>query len=315
MYRQPPASSVRQPLPANSATQRWTPVHVPFETPDRPPFALPKDAEIIGGTFISGSIDNHLVVEVGTHFIAKYGRNVTEVEGQNMLFVKQFNNAAFNTPTLYAMWHMTDIRAYKCFCLLMEKVPGRDLSSLWPRLSSNAKDTICNILKESFKHLRSLKPFASFYGGISGGPFSGPLFWSMDNDAKIMGPFRSEAQFNGAFIELLKVISKYNRGSKKESIEKYQQTLNIELFNHPPVFTHTDLQLKNILYDEKSGKVYVIDWEDAGWYPNYWEYAYTRSFLGSQDSWMKRLGTIVGTFPNEAAVIRRLFGDIGFPPQ
>lgn len=48
------------------------------------------------------------------------------------------------------------------------------------------------------------------------------------------------------------------------------------------VFTHGDLQSKNILVsrigtkDDGSGsgefKITIIDWEIAGWYPDYWEF-------------------------------------------
>lgn len=39
----------------------------------------------------------------------------------------------------------------------------------------------------------------------------------------------------------------------------------------PPVFTHADLNPFNILVcgDKVVG---IIDWESAGWLPNYWEY-------------------------------------------
>jgi thiamine kinase-like enzyme len=42
--------------------------------------------------------------------------------------------------------------------------------------------------------------------------------------------------------------------------------------DHPPTFTHGDLQRKNIIVG-KDGRITIIDWEFAGWYPSYWEYA------------------------------------------
>ena len=41
-------------------------------------------------------------------------------------------------------------------------------------------------------------------------------------------------------------------------------------------FTHGDLTLGNIIVSGESGLqrvVGVIDWEQAGWYPEYWEYS------------------------------------------
>lgn len=40
------------------------------------------------------------------------------------------------------------------------------------------------------------------------------------------------------------------------------------------LFTHADLHPSNILVDENcpSKIVAVIDWEQSGWYPDYWEF-------------------------------------------
>ncbi|UPK94961.1 hypothetical protein LCI18_005896 [Fusarium solani-melongenae] len=41
--------------------------------------------------------------------------------------------------------------------------------------------------------------------------------------------------------------------------------------NHHVVFTHCDLTPRNILVQD--GKIQgLVDWEDSGWYPEYWEY-------------------------------------------
>lgn len=38
-------------------------------------------------------------------------------------------------------------------------------------------------------------------------------------------------------------------------------------------FTHGDFGLRHVFYDTKSKKVTgIIDWEFAGWFPDYWEY-------------------------------------------
>ena len=42
---------------------------------------------------------------------------------------------------------------------------------------------------------------------------------------------------------------------------------------HDIVFTHADLNLRNILVDEMGRISGIVDWECAGWYPEYWEYS------------------------------------------
>lgn len=41
---------------------------------------------------------------------------------------------------------------------------------------------------------------------------------------------------------------------------------------HDIVFTHADLNLRNILVDGNGKISGIVDWECAGWYPEYWEY-------------------------------------------
>lgn len=50
---------------------------------------------------------------------------------------------------------------------------------------------------------------------------------------------------------------------------------------HDIVFTHADLNMRNILIDEygKLSRV-VVDWECAGWYPKSWEY--TKTHFGAR---------------------------------
>ena len=39
------------------------------------------------------------------------------------------------------------------------------------------------------------------------------------------------------------------------------------------VFTHADIAARNIMVDESHHITGILDWEAAGWYPDYWEYA------------------------------------------
>ena len=52
---------------------------------------------------------------------------------------------------------------------------------------------------------------------------------------------------------------------------------------HRVVFTRGDLKLRNILV--KEGKITgFLDWESAGWYPEYWDFT-TALKLTQEDSW------------------------------
>lgn len=56
----------------------------------------------------------------------------------------------------------------------------------------------------------------------------------------------------------------------------------------PLVFTHHDLAPRNILLD-KSGCLWLVDWDIAGWYPSYFEYAAMHNFIPERWSWLARI--------------------------
>ncbi|KAI2785854.1 hypothetical protein POX_h09616 [Penicillium oxalicum] len=67
------------------------------------------------------------------------------------------------------------------------------------------------------------------------------------------------------------------------------------LCNHPSTFTHGNLYRENVLVRKVVGSVAneeeeyevaaLVDWETAGWYPSYWEYAHIFPLLQWIDDW------------------------------
>jgi aminoglycoside phosphotransferase len=55
---------------------------------------------------------------------------------------------------------------------------------------------------------------------------------------------------------------------------------------HDIVFTHADLNLRNILVDEMGKISGIVDWECAGWYPEYWEYTKMHFTVRSTTRWI-----------------------------
>jgi thiamine kinase-like enzyme len=67
-------------------------------------------------------------------------------------------------------------------------------------------------------------------------------------------------------------------------------------------FTHSDIAPRNILV--KNGKIAaIIDWETAGWYPEYWEYIrWEASNHRSTQRWLKVRDEILERYPDETWV-------------
>lgn len=80
----------------------------------------------------------------------------------------------------------------------------------------------------------------------------------------ILGPFNSEEDFNATIADTFVTKSKGHVGLYIRSM--------LNSHKHSIVFTHGDFRPANIIV--KNGRVAaIIDWEMAGWYPDYWEFA------------------------------------------
>lgn len=49
---------------------------------------------------------------------------------------------------------------------------------------------------------------------------------------------------------------------------------------HKIVFTHADINMRNVLVNENGRISGIVDWECAGWFPEYWEYTKKMHFWG-----------------------------------
>jgi len=64
----------------------------------------------------------------------------------------------------------------------------------------------------------------------------------------------------------------------------------------PPVFSHGDLSSLNILVDGES-VVGIVDWETAGWWPPYWEYATAHQVNPRNLFWAEHVDKVVDPWP------------------
>jgi aminoglycoside phosphotransferase len=145
-------------------------------------------------------------------------------------------------------------------CLITTRVPGEPLGKQVVRILENddtkAREKLIRDLRYLVIQLRSIpNRFGDSFKESTGmhlcNTYGGPLLDVRFNN-HMAGPFATEAEFN----EELKVSTAPHLKHKD---------------NHWICFTHGDLNMRNILVQdgEISG---VVDWEFAGWYPEYWEY-------------------------------------------
>lgn len=282
------------------------------------PGLLPTTAEIEAATTEFPGIfdsDYRRTVLVNGKFVVKYGTFVYENEGHALLLVEK--HRSISAPRLYAMY-----RKDKTLYLVMEFMPGRQLSDLWPSLPEGEKLSVADQLRSIFDCARAI-PSPGTFAGVRGGSLRHRYFFSLEKDPSVTGPFEKEEDLSRA----LALRSQRNWemcGQRGWMSEFFARHLPSALSGHTSVFTHSDLQRKNILVREehrpprgptadgrRSFKVTaILDWESDGWYPSYWEYAFCFAHFDWSDDWAEKVERILHPWHHEAAVLRMVRQDL-----
>ncbi|KND93633.1 hypothetical protein TOPH_01472 [Tolypocladium ophioglossoides CBS 100239] len=162
--------------------------------------------------------------------------------------------AALHTSVCLPRVHRTYQRRNGLF-IAMDFVQGTHLDTLWPRLDDAEKRDIVAQIWDSVRQLHACRPPASLKdvaaASISGGPVRDGAFGLGDDGPPSTGPFAGPEDF----LQLLSEIPAADG------------------FDRNPAhtgFVHADLALRNIIRTD-DGRICIIDWEFAGWWPLYWE--------------------------------------------
>lgn len=268
---------------------------IPFYATDLP-CPLPTDAEIENAPDISMIYGGRRIVEVGQHFVVKFGLGVDLIEGENMLFVQE--NTKIRVPRVYALY--TNSESRKKY-IVMERIFGQTVRSAWPNLAPSEKTSLLGDLKKSLDELRQL-PSENYFGSIGKRHLLDGIFWTPKPDPLVNGPFDSEEDLNEAMAR------KYvNNGGPRFRAEFFRKCFPLIFKGHNPTFTHGDLQGKNIIIcdegraDAQGSSIVIIDWEKSGWYPAYWEYCMTYCALRWDDDWCLSIDRILEPCVSKAA--------------
>ncbi|EEP80634.1 predicted protein [Uncinocarpus reesii 1704] len=281
------------------------------------PGPLPTQEEIETATEALPTIrdptyDGRIVV-IRNLYVVKYGNFVMENEGHVLLYIER--HLSIPAPRLYAMYRK-DEKLY----IVMDYIPGENLHTLWPSLSTVEKSFILGQLRAILDKMRSL-PAPDFFGSVARGPVPYRYFYSRDQNPAVTGPFANEADFSMALAEK----SRLNWADTNQpgwTSRFFARNLPVALKGHDCVFTHSDLHPQNIIVqqqqqpaDSRSTMKYyivraIIDWETAGWYPSYWEYAAAFALLQWTDDWPESLEAVVDPWPLEAAMLKFVHRDL-----
>ncbi|KAF1916198.1 kinase-like domain-containing protein [Ampelomyces quisqualis] len=174
------------------------------------------------------------------------------------------------TPRLHEITR-SSCDGYDESTIKMDFIEGQTLESVWPTLSVEEKRDICRQLRTILDTMRKAEWPATLIGSCDGGPVLDARLYGI----KTGGPFSNEEDLNNFILDIHDMTPQPMR----DTLVKHQRK------DHRIVFTHGDLHQDNIMV--KDGKITgLIDWELAGWYPEYWDYVKFSCSSGAHRDWM-----------------------------
>lgn len=175
--------------------------------------------------------------------------------------------------------------------ILMDFVDGECLEEAWLSMDVEQKQSVAEQIGRIVATMRQAAPDQRSIGA-----FGGPARDCRQISDYSGGPFADEAEFNLFVLDLLRGTPSLIRSTLVEALNVDSQI----------VFTHGDLTPRNIIV--KGDRVQaLLDWEYAGWYPEYWEYVkFFDRPTGCKD-WKEYAETIFGTqYPKQLLTFQAL---------
>ena len=266
------------------------------------PRHIPTAAEIrSSGVLLSHKDSSTKVVRLGSNVVVKYGTTVNPSEGETMKYVSQHCN--IRIPKVLAIFSDYDIhlgKEVKEHFIVMELIPGQTLESAWTSLTLDERIEIGEQVRVALSNIRSLIP-PDYLGGINESRFVDGIFWTKPLDPAICGPFKNEVALNEGMICRIGQLT-----DEPHTVLIRSMVCQI-LTDHCTVFTHGDIQPKNIMVERINKvddgnarfKVALIDFELSGWYPEYWEYATAVFAARWQPQWheLMQKASILESYP------------------
>lgn len=217
--------------------------------------------------------DGNIIHHCNTRYIIRHGDTVTK------LTTYEHGFGANNTPNealaLRFIKENTTIPVPKVISsdwdrVTMEYIEGQTLRQAWPVLTPSERSEILDQLRGYIAQLRSLPGTGTSLGRLDG---QGVLIPGTVI-TRSGGPFQTLSELH---YWLANPMSRH----RAQSMHWHQITSQLNT-NFPIVFTHGDIAARNIIIQNRR-IVAILDWEFAGWLPEYWEYVFALRGLDNID--------------------------------
>lgn len=215
--------------------------------------------------------------------IVKRGHGVKLEEAGNLKYIR--NNTSLPVPKVHCAFTRRG-----CTYIVMDYIHGQTLWSWWHTASAESKESVRRQLAGHMSELRKVaNPISGRIGGLKGGVIYDYRYTSGKGASpyaeESFGPFHDAHEFH------LWLRNGCTGPVSSEAGEKSNQDADIERMcqiqdrrTYTTKLTHGDFNSQNIIFrDEKVAG--IIDWEMAGWYPDYWEYTSAWHVNAYDDFW------------------------------
>ena len=176
--------------------------------------------------------------------------------------------------------------SFQMISILMTRLPGWPLVILSDSFSADDEESW---LAPLGKCLDSMRKWESPFGGEQICSAIGTSISSQRVPRHTMGPFKSEKELHAYLLAPASTNGFASLDEYRRSMSEARKIIDVP---HHIVFTHGDLKTHNILIDENYCLFGFLDWESAGWCPEYWEFTTAVRFV--RGSWwhqaMSKLG-------------------------
>lgn len=199
--------------------------------------------------------------------VVKYGKHITLAEAEAMHFVAK--HTQMHVPEVVAAYALDDVTY-----IVMSRVDGKYLQEFWHDGSEAEKEQVLKALQNGMASLRAIT--ADHVGGFGRTPCrAGEFDWDARDHGRQYGPYVDDAAFHEGLIEALdrSFPSPAPQDPESDAFNRNHQFRQVirSLKGHKTVLTHGDLNNANIIVRDDLSVV-VLDWDTAGFFPEYWEW-------------------------------------------
>ncbi|KAL7619784.1 hypothetical protein AAE478_010326 [Parahypoxylon ruwenzoriense] len=223
------------------------------------------------------------LAEYIAHLRSARGGNTSVIEVSDSYFTKRYEEEdiedakcamqkaealGISVPSLKRV-----IRRGEVFEFVQARIHGQNLMVLWPDLGLLSTIRLAFQLRGMVRRMRTAtSPTAGSLGtGLC------RSFW-IDNDRYGIPRHASPAVIS-SIVNFWHNLVSFRREVSKTPEEHRESCLQPTASEKEFVFTHHDLAPRNIMLESGTGTLWLVDWDDAGFYPAYFEHAAMHNFI------------------------------------